>query len=813
MRILLLAGLLCGVSSHVFGQTQLITNGGFELGNSSWAFSGLGANVKQNPSIPHSGQANLVMGNISSTNQAVSQTIKIPTNTVVARLRYFYNIYSTFNQAEQQFTVAIHDGTAFTTVATLSGLNSDPAQNSANYHQVLFDLTPFAGKTIQVTFFAFMGAFGGSTFFNVDDVSVLAVTTADLPPNDHFTNRITLTGNSNNIASKNLFASKEPGEPNHANDSGGGSVWWTWTAPTNGTLQLASFSTNFNTLLAAYTGSSVSNLTRIGSANAGSASDHVSRVNIPVFTGTEYQIAVDGDEGGSGNFILQMKFQADTNGPVVKINSPLPGQKVTNSTIVVRGTATDEVAVAAVQFRLENAAGTNGYQVAEGTNQWTANLTGLIPGTNIVRVIAHDINGIASAEVTRSFNLILVAPLTVLTTGIGTVSPNYHNALLEIGRAFSITAKPGVGYVFSNWTGGVTSKNPVLSFVMESNLVLQANFIPNPFVAGKGGYAGLFYEPGHVAFPSAGFFWASVTDKGSFSSKWLLAGATYSLSGQLAVDGSYSNALSRPNLGPLLVQLQIDLNGGDTITGTISDGSWTSDLTANRAVYSKTAPVPAPFGGRKFTLVLPGSDDFANEPGGHGFGSLSVATAGNLGFKGTLGDGTKVTQKTFLSGQNQWPFFASLYSKKGLVLGWLTFDTNPPAGDLGGPVSWIKQAQPTSKLYPAGFTNETAAVGSLYTFSNGIPILTWTNGNIILSGGNLADSITNAFTIAANNKVTGTNGLTLSFVTSSGLFKGSVRNPAAAKPIPVNGALLQKQDTGFGTFLGTNQTGQVFLGP
>ena len=32
------------------------------------------------------------------------------------------------------------------------------------------------------------------------------------------------------------------------------------------------------------------------------------------------------------------------------------------------------------------------------------------------------------------------------------------------------------------------------------------------------------------------------------------------------------------------------------------------------------------------------------------------------------------------------------------------------------------------------------------------------------------------------------------------------------KMIPVNGAIVQKQDNGFGTFLGTNETGQVFIG-
>jgi hypothetical protein len=48
--------------------------------------------------------------------------------------------------------------------------------------------------------------------------------------------------------------------------------------------------------------------------------------------------------------------------------------------------------------------------------------------------------------------------------------------------------------VFSNWTGNVSSASPKLSFLMESNMVLQANFVPNPFVTVSGAFHGLFYE-------------------------------------------------------------------------------------------------------------------------------------------------------------------------------------------------------------------------------------------------------------------------------------------------------------------------------
>ena len=38
-------------------------------------------------------------------------------------------------------------------------------------------------------------------------------------------------------------------------------------------------------------------------------------------------------------------------------------------------------------------------------------------------------------------------------------------------------AVPGLGFVFTNWTGSLTTNKAVLTFFMQSNLVLVANFI------------------------------------------------------------------------------------------------------------------------------------------------------------------------------------------------------------------------------------------------------------------------------------------------------------------------------------------------
>jgi uncharacterized repeat protein (TIGR03803 family) len=81
------------------------------------------------------------------------------------------------------------------------------------------------------------------------------------------------------------------------------------------------------------------------------------------------------------------------------------------------------------------------------------------------------------------FRLLLNTPLIVNTNGSGMVSPNYNGTSLYVGSTYSMTATAGTGFAFTNWTGGISSPSAVLTngatlqFVMQSNLVLQANFV------------------------------------------------------------------------------------------------------------------------------------------------------------------------------------------------------------------------------------------------------------------------------------------------------------------------------------------------
>jgi hypothetical protein len=339
-------------------------------------------------------------------------------------------------------------------------------------------------------------------------------------------------------------------------------------------------------------------------------------------------------------------------------------------------------------------------------------------------------------------------------------------------------------------------------------------YVPGASSARPGTYQGLFYDTTNIAPESSGFLTASITKQGKLTAKLQLAGKNYSVSGRFTTDGFVSNTIARPKLAPLTVLLQ-SASGGNGLTGSVSDGIWTAQLAANRAVYSKTNPPTQ--ASNKYTMALAGDGSVLevgtdpSKPGMIGFGTVAVDAVGNLTFGGVLGDGTAVAQKSFVSGQGLWPFYASPRASGGVVFGWLTF-TNESNKNIDGYVTWFKPSLPGAKFYPAGFTNQTGVAGSLFQAASGVAALNFTTGRVWLVNGNL-QSFTNYAVLSTNNVLNGTNKLSLKINGTSGSFKGRIANPETGKSIALNGVVLQKLNTGIGGFLGTNQSGELLLLP
>ncbi len=179
----------------------------------------------------------------------------------------------------------------------------------------------------------------------------------------------------------------------------------------------------------------------------------------------------------TSNLCFRANF-IDVTGPIVSITNLVPGQRVSNAVFCLSGTGKDNVGVSSVWSQLNN----SGWSLASTTNSWT-NWTccvTLTPGTNTVRAYAVDTSGNDSLTNNMKLLYILSTTLTVRTNGEGGITPAYNNVTLQIGNAYSMTAKPDKGFGFVNWTdglGNVITNGATLKLMMTSNLTFVANFV------------------------------------------------------------------------------------------------------------------------------------------------------------------------------------------------------------------------------------------------------------------------------------------------------------------------------------------------
>jgi hypothetical protein len=106
----------------------------------------------------------------------------------------------------------------------------------------------------------------------------------------------------------NVNATKQPGEPNHAGNPGGHSVWRSFTANISRQLNVTTASSDFDTVLAVYTGDDLGHLTLIAS-NDDAGTNRWSALSFMATAGVTYHIAIDGKDGDSGRILFGLGYQ------------------------------------------------------------------------------------------------------------------------------------------------------------------------------------------------------------------------------------------------------------------------------------------------------------------------------------------------------------------------------------------------------------------------------------------------------------------------------------------------------------------------
>ncbi|WCJ60043.1 Ig-like domain-containing protein [Fontisphaera persica] len=157
------------------------------------------------------------------------------------------------------------------------------------------------------------------------------------PPNDLFTNRVPLSGFAWTISGNNTSAveGRETGEPNGYAGTIIRTMWYEWTAPTNGLFRMDTFGSSFNTILGVFTNatwsSGIVEEILIGGNNDASGTLQ-SRVTFNAVSGAVYQIQLGshrytlGSQRATnfGPFLLNGNFL-----PISWLTAPGEGTKLT----------------------------------------------------------------------------------------------------------------------------------------------------------------------------------------------------------------------------------------------------------------------------------------------------------------------------------------------------------------------------------------------------------------------------------------------------------------------------------------------------
>ncbi|GAA5127857.1 hypothetical protein JIN84_08090 [Luteolibacter yonseiensis] len=166
---------------------------------------------------------------------------------------------------------------------------------------LLRSLTPVVSNASQKPFIATAGTTYQIALYGVggdQGAFQLEIRQAAPPKNDLFANGTVIPAALPAFEiGTNVVAALETGEP--ASSGGKASVWYQWKPTSSGSFEIRVPVSGFYPILRVFTGNAVNTLASVASGNR--------TVTINAIAGTNYRIAVLGDEGGQGEFQLQIR--------------------------------------------------------------------------------------------------------------------------------------------------------------------------------------------------------------------------------------------------------------------------------------------------------------------------------------------------------------------------------------------------------------------------------------------------------------------------------------------------------------------------
>lgn len=309
-------------------------------------------------------------------------------------------------------TAVVIAGANFTGAVTVQ-FNGVPATATVNTPAQITATVPAGATTGPITVSTPTGA----------AVSVANFVVTLVSGNDNFANAQTISGAAGSLTGINGGATKEGGEPNHAGNAGGRSVWFTWVAPASQSFNFATAGSSFDTLLAVYTGNNVTALSLVAS-NDDAAIDLSSRVVFSATSGTTYRLAADGYGAVVGNLVLN--WSTTPSPPAITGFTPPSGAAGTNVVI----TGNNFASATAVRFN-----GMNAQFTLDSANQITATVPAAASTGPITVVTPNGTNAsAASFVVTGGFNNDNFASAQTLSGSVALATGNNATASKEPGE-------------------------------------------------------------------------------------------------------------------------------------------------------------------------------------------------------------------------------------------------------------------------------------------------------------------------------------------------------------------------------------------
>jgi hypothetical protein len=151
--------------------------------------------------------------------------------------------------------------------------------------------------------FSLLGSNERTTVPDSVPFSLLAPTDASPPRNNHFAGGFTIPGRVAHVAGCNTGATLEPDEPRQLLWEK--SVWWNWLAPATGAVQVDTAGSEFDTVLAVYTGNTMNTLTLVA-ANDDETPLRTSKLLFLGVAGNVYHIQAGGFGGEAGHLRLHL---------------------------------------------------------------------------------------------------------------------------------------------------------------------------------------------------------------------------------------------------------------------------------------------------------------------------------------------------------------------------------------------------------------------------------------------------------------------------------------------------------------------------